>query len=313
MQHVHMASNLENDPHGDLPPHFAMESDDYYGEDPELQQPNQVPDRSVQKTPDSIQLHQQDLQNEISPPRQWERAASLDEVASPHKQRTHSPYEVRAPVAPPSLPLAAPADRNRSASSAATRATLAPKRELTVGSTASYPSRKAPSHLKFSTTPVAPTAPRTMEEDFHIRRGGYPIVAFGFGGQMITMIPRVPHRVQIHGAPPSMVPGPVTFTNIRGVIEPPGLAASFPGPLFTGTKPVKAKGKDIGKWLDDYLASLEHMSETVGMTDDDLHRLNDRKVLCRLVKVLVDHNGVLDGTYCPSCSWLTLVPKLRKV
>jgi hypothetical protein len=92
------------------------------------------------------------------------------------------------------------------------------------------------------------------------------------------------------------VPGMITFTNLRDVVEPPGLAATFPGPLFSSTKPIKGKAKDVSKWLDDSLAVLDRIRST-NMQSEELHWLEDRTILYKLVKLLVGNNGVLDGRY----------------
>jgi hypothetical protein len=138
-------------------------------------------------------------------------------------------------------------------------------------------------------------------------------VNFGFGGRMITMIPRTPHRVTMYGAAPLSVAGPITFSSLRDVIELPGFASTFPGPLFSATKAVKGKGKDIAKWLDDNLAHQERVRDTSRLDEQELHRIEDRKVLFRLLKLLVDHNGVLEGKYIHSITFLIPVPTSKKV
>jgi hypothetical protein len=136
----------------------------------------------------------------------------------------------------------------------------------------------------------------TSEEDFQLRRGGCPIVTFGFGGRMITMIPRVLHRVNIRGTAPLSVPGGIAFSSLREVVGPPGLASSFPGPFFTAAKAVKGKGKDVGKWLDDNLAVFEQLQNS-NLQMEEIRQIEDKKILYKLVRLLVDHNGVLDGRY----------------
>ena len=135
---------------------------------------------------------------------------------------------------------------------------------------------------------------------------------FGFGGRIITMIPRPSHRVAMYGAAPLSVPGSITFSSLRDIIEPPGFASTFPGPLFSATKAVKGKGKEITKWLDDNLAQVEQARDNSRLDEQELHRLEDRKVLLKLLKLLVDNNGVLEGTYFNSTTFLTLVPNSRK-
>jgi hypothetical protein len=118
---------------------------------------------------------------------------------------------------------------------------------------------------------------------------------------MVTMIPRTPHRVTVHGVAPAKVSGPLTFGKLKNVVEPPGLAHQFPGPLFVANKPVKGKGKEIGKWLDDFLIALEKLRDFAGLEEQDILQIEDRKVLVKLLKLLVDHNGTLDGKYLPLC------------
>jgi hypothetical protein len=65
--------------------------------------------------------------------------------------------------------------------------------------------------------------------------------------------------------------------------------------LYSANKPVKGKGKDIGKWLDDHLTVLEKMRDTTNLQEEDIHKIEDRKILYKLVKLLVENNGVLEG------------------
>lgn len=111
------------------------------------------------------------------------------------------------------------------------------------------------------------------------------------------MIPRTAHRVVLRGAAPLSVPGTVIFTNIKDILELPGLVSSFPGPLYLSTKAVKSKSKEIGKWLDDNLALIELSRDSANLDEDDIQRIEDRKILYKLVKLLVDNNGVLEGKY----------------
>ena len=286
-------SIYEDDPHADLPPHFKMESGEYSDVyDPEGlgPPPMQFPDRNVMGTPEPMDDHQPDLFNDVSPPRPWERTVNEENYSTPPKTRSFSPYDPRGSVsvAPPPIPQSI-IERQGSISP---QVRVSPRKDSTTDRSQSYPSRKAPPHVRAMT---APPVPRTLEEDFHFRRGGCPIVNFGFGGRMITMIPRTPHRVNIRGTAPMAVPGMITFSNLREIIELPALASSFPGPLYSANKPVKGKGKDIGKWLDDNLVMFEKLRGLPNLEEEDIHQIEDRKILYRLVKLLVDNNGVLDG------------------
>lgn len=127
---------------------------------------------------------------------------------------------------------------------------------------------------------------------------------FGFGGRIITMIPRTSHRVAMYGAMPLLASGSIMFSSLRDIIEPPGFASTFPGPLFSATKAVKGKGKEIAKWLDDNLSHVEQVRDNSRLDEQELHRIEDRKVLFKLLKLLVDNNGVLEGTYICSTTFL---------
>ena len=262
-------------------------------------------------TPEPIDGHQPDSFNDLSPPRPWERAATLGDYPSPPKTRPFSPYDPRGSVPlAPQVPPQSTIERHRSVSPPANRTSISsPKKDMTAERSLSYPSRKAPPHIRAMT---APSAPRTQEEDFQFRRGGCPIVNFGFGGRMITMIPRTPHRVNTRGIAPMSVPGMITFSSLREFTEPPGLASSFPGPLYSANKPIKGKANDIGKWLDDNLALLEQLRDPTHLGEEDIKRIEDRKILYKLVKLLVDNNGVLDGTYGPRAVRANCSPELEK-
>ena len=273
--------------------------------------PMQFPERNIMRTPEPMDGHQPESFNDVSPPRPWERASTLGDYPSPPKTRPFSPYDPRG-----SIPLAAQVpphstiEPHRNVSLQVTRTSISsPKKDMTTERSLSYPSRKAPPHIRVVS---APSAPRTQEEDFQFRREGCPIVNFGFGGRMITMIPRTPHRVNVRGIAPISVPGMITFSSLREFTEPPGLASSFPGPLHSANKPIKGKAKDIGKWLDDNLALLEQLRNTTPLEEEDIKRIEDRSILYKLVKLLVDNNGVLDGKYYPREGCANRSPELEK-
>jgi hypothetical protein len=115
------------------------------------------------------------------------------------------------------------------------------------------------------------------------------------------MIPRTPHRVNIHGVAPLAVPGNITFSNVGDIVEPPAQAISFPGPLFVAGKPVKGRAKDIGTWLDTSLARLETMRESPNLVEEEILQIEDKKVLIKLLRILVDNNGALDGRLASFC------------
>ena len=316
-QTLHDSTYMEENPHADLPPHFEMESDDWnqnYAPDglvPPTE--DQYVDRTIQKTPEPMETHPQDASNDVSPPRPWERVTSL-QPQSPPKPRSFSPYDPKmgSAVGPPAPAITA--ERQRSISPLAVRATtLPPKMELPMDRSQSYPSRKPPSHLKFPAPSRTQSAPRTLEEDFQFKRGGYPIVSFGFGGKLITMIPRTPHRVNLHGVAPLAVPGNIAFSNLGEIIDPPAQALSFPGPLFVAGKPVKGRAKDIGTWLDSNIVQLDQMRESPNLEEEDILLVEDKKILIKLLRILVDNNGVLDGRLIPIRCLLMSALKLKRV
>jgi COPII coat assembly protein SEC16 len=315
-QTMHSTTYLEENPHADLPPHFEMESDSWnQNYDPEglvtLAEDHFI-DRTIQKTPEPIENHPQDVSNDVSPPRPWDRAVS--QFQSPPKTQSFSHYDPKmgSHAAPPAP--AVTIERQRSISPLAVRAmTHSPKKELPMDRSQSYPSRIPPSHLKFPAPSSTQSAPRTLEEDFQTKRGGYPIVSFGFGGKLITMIPRTPHRVNIHGVAPLAVPGHIAFSNLGEIIEPPAQALSFPGPLFASGKPVKGRSKDIGTWLDSNIAQLDQMRESPNLEEEHILRLEDKKVLIKLLRMLVDNNGVLDGRSNPIRCLLISALRLKRV
>ena len=281
------------DPNAGLPPHFEMEREDWhqeYSTDRAVPPSVPYPSRQFQKTPEPIPQQQLTV-DEISPPRTWERApAQLPRVSTPPRTRSVSSYDP-----PPKALGVAPVspERHRNISPQMTRQRVpSPRKDPIADRAMSYPSRKPPAHLKFQAEPAAQLTP---EEDFRLKRQGCPVVVFGFGGRMITMIPRTPHRVNIHGMAPAPIPGPITLSSLRGVLEPTGLASSFPGPLFASNKLVKGKVKEIVNWLDQNISTLDQLRDTQAMDEEDIIRVEDRKVLYKLVKVLVENNGVLDG------------------
>ena len=132
------------------------------------------------------------------------------------------------------------------------------------------------------------------EMDYLERWKGCPIIRFGFGGTIVTSFPKQVPRYATGQSTPMIKCSPGEVKIRDGKILP--LAenvASFPGPLRS-----KSKKKDVLDWLQRRIAHLE--SNGVGQINSatlpDPRKRHDEKILLwKVVRVLVEHDGAVDG------------------
>ena len=132
------------------------------------------------------------------------------------------------------------------------------------------------------------------EMDFLERWKGCPIIDFGFGGKIVTSFPKHVPRYAAGQSTPMIMCSPGGLKIQDGKILP--LAedvATFPGPLRS-----KGKKKEILDWLQRRISHLENSG--VGETSsailpDPRKRYGERMLLWKIVRVLVEHDGTVDG------------------
>lgn len=140
---------------------------------------------------------------------------------------------------------------------------------------------------------IAPTDGR--QNDNLQRWRGCPVFFWGAAGTVITSFPKeVPRYVAGSNVPmiqPS--PGEVKIRNIKDIYPLEGPAANFPGPLKG-----KSKKKEIMSWLSSGIDTLNSENGTrllqTGPSHDDKRR-EERVLLWRILRVFIEHDGVLEG------------------
>lgn len=139
---------------------------------------------------------------------------------------------------------------------------------------------------------VGPTDGREMD---HLERWkGCPIISFGFGGAIVTSFPKQIPRYAAGQNTPMIKCSPGEVKLQDGKILPLDEdIASFPGPLKS-----KGKKKDVIDWLQRRILKLENEERRTfssGVLPDPRKRHEEKTLLWKIVRVLVEHDGVVDG------------------
>ncbi|RJE26130.1 hypothetical protein PHISCL_01573 [Aspergillus sclerotialis] len=212
--------------------------------------------------------------------------AGNQQFAPPRRSQTQSPS--RQQHAGPSLPMQSVDTFQRPASA---HDSSSPIKEVSpyAPSQVSARNRAASQHLQF----VPPNDGQQL--DPLERWKGAPIVSFGFGGVVTSCFPRhIPRYVAGQAAPMiKSTPGEVKVSQLKDWIPATESIVQHPGPLKT-----KSKKKDLLAWLSSKVAAFENegLSE-ISQVDPDSHKRHDEKILLwKIVRVMVEHDGALDGS-----------------
>jgi hypothetical protein len=124
---------------------------------------------------------------------------------------------------------------------------------------------------------------------------GAPLITFGFAGTLVTSFPRHIPRYTTGAARPQIKssPGELSIRQLKDVIPQNELINSFPGPLRT-----KTKKKELLSWMIAYISGLESSPpEAVPQQPliDARRRHHEKILLWKIVRVLVENDGSLDG------------------
>lgn len=113
---------------------------------------------------------------------------------------------------------------------------------------------------------------------------GHPVASFGFGGKLVTSIPKTIPRFSQGNTMVAQIagPGPVNIKPLKEVVLD-DIFADFPGPLTHTRAAVKQKKGDLQLWL------AKRVPPGDSATQDD------RIVLYRLLMLLLECNGALDS------------------
>ena len=139
---------------------------------------------------------------------------------------------------------------------------------------------------------VRPTDGRELD---HLGRWkGCPIISFGFGGAIVTSFPKhIPRYATGQTAPMiKCSPGEVKLQDGK-VLPLDDDIATFPGPLKS-----KSKKKEVIEWLQKRIQQLEFDRNSPydsGTLPDPRTRHEEKILLWKIVRVLVEHDGVVDG------------------
>ncbi|KAL1955829.1 hypothetical protein VTO42DRAFT_8068 [Malbranchea cinnamomea] len=124
---------------------------------------------------------------------------------------------------------------------------------------------------------------------------GAPIFKFGFGGTILSSFPKhVPRYAAGHVLPKLKAnPGEVKTRQFGAVVIDPESVPKFPGPLRS-----KSKKKDVLSWLSAMISSFEEELRS-GITYQDQaaqQHLEEKILLWKVIRELVNHDGVLEGS-----------------
>ena len=132
------------------------------------------------------------------------------------------------------------------------------------------------------------------EMDYLERWKGCPIIAFGFGGTIVTSFPKQVPRYAAGQNTPMIKCSPGEVKIQDGKILPLDEdVATFPGPLRS-----KSKKREVLDWLQRRIAHLE--SSGVGqissaLLPDPRKRHEEKLLLWKIVRILVEYDGVVDA------------------
>jgi hypothetical protein len=125
---------------------------------------------------------------------------------------------------------------------------------------------------------------------------GHPVMTWGSGGSIVTAFPTYFPRYVSGQALPLLQPGGGEFkvSTASGLLALREHFAKFPGPLKKGKK------KELLLWLKNSIERLENQARFNGSTATQSSfeqvRLEERILLWKVLSLLVEHDGVLEGT-----------------
>ncbi|KAK5017975.1 vesicle coat component [Cryomyces antarcticus] len=155
----------------------------------------------------------------------------------------------------------------------------------------------APSHRRqFSRDLVFITPDDERKLDRMERWKGYPIFAWGIGSTIVTSFPKqIPRYGTGHAIPMiKCSPGEVKVQSIKDVLPFDESISKFPGPLKS-----KGKKKEVLAWLGARIEGMEKESQAskfdTNIPPEDKKKSDEKTVLWKVMRVLVEHDGVLEG------------------
>ncbi|KAJ5109892.1 hypothetical protein N7532_002537 [Penicillium argentinense] len=213
--------------------------------------------------------------------------AADPQFATPRRSQTQSPgQQVTSPRYVPSIepPLPRPASVHGSGSPTKTSNPYAPTQP-----SVSTRARALSQRLDF----IAPVD--GQEQDSLERWKGAPIFKFGFGGAVVSCFPKHIPRYSVGQTAPMIKPtlGDPKFSQLTEWLPPADTIVQHPGPLKT-----KSKKKDVIAWLSSKIAAFENeTSPDFDYSNPDSQKRHEEKILLwKITKILVENDGVLEGS-----------------
>ncbi|KAL1863704.1 vesicle coat component [Paecilomyces lecythidis] len=124
---------------------------------------------------------------------------------------------------------------------------------------------------------------------------GAPIISFGFGGGVTTCFPKHIPRYTAGSLAPQIKPSPgeVKVHQFRDLLPSAENIVHYPGPLRS-----KSKKKDVISWLSSKIAEFENsdLSEASRLHPEPHKRHEEKVLLWKIVRILVEQDGALEGS-----------------
>jgi hypothetical protein len=124
---------------------------------------------------------------------------------------------------------------------------------------------------------------------------GAPVFKFAFGGLVSSCFPQhIPRYIAGQMSPMiQSAPGEPKVRQVKQILPSDGDIVRYPGPLKT-----KSKKKDVVAWLSSRIAALENEGVPPSLhSEPDAYKRHDEKILLwKLLRILVENDGVLEGT-----------------
>ncbi|KAF2478894.1 Sec23-binding domain of Sec16-domain-containing protein [Neohortaea acidophila] len=127
---------------------------------------------------------------------------------------------------------------------------------------------------------------------------GYPIFNWSPGGTIVSSMPKhTPFYAAGSGVPTAKrTPGPVITQDAEQLLPMNERNAKFPGPLAAKSK---GRKKDVVAWMGGKIQDLEQQTQAATMdfslSPDLKKRAEEKLVLWKMMRLFVEHDGVLDG------------------
>ncbi|KAJ5887676.1 hypothetical protein N7495_007717 [Penicillium taxi] len=124
---------------------------------------------------------------------------------------------------------------------------------------------------------------------------GAPIFKFGFGGAVVSCFPKLIPRYSAAQVAPMIkpTPGETKSSQLTTWLPSNEIITQHPGPLKT-----KSKKKDVLAWLSSKIALFENeIVQDYNLSSPDVRKRHEEKILLwKVTKILVENDGVLEGT-----------------